>query len=1564
MARRESIAVGGFFPTPDPVVESVLSMFRPPEAGGNPYQQWNRPILRLLDPCAGEGVAIKAAAERLGGEMYAVEMEATRYAALSHPKRHDNRCLHGDFFKLDTGNAWVTFCWLNPPYDTDRETKRLEERFLRRATPLMAPDGYLVFVVPGYALAASAITLATHYADLQCWRFPGDLYEQFKQVVLVARKKASAYLDPAAETLVRAWAADPATIRDLPSEAPVQITAPVTTNVPGRFTLLGIDLTAIRQDFAPWVSDKGPVMGIEPATDLAAEYNRSFPVASTPRATHLAAALAAGVFNGARVTPDDPDSGLPPLLVKGVFDKEFRTVETRENSAGEKIAEVQVQHPSLQVTVLDLEAGQFHTILPSAEMPLVTGIEGMTLANLLDSYGLSLMDAMRRACPVLHDPSRGDPEVEPRLAQPLFPAQRSAMNTILRLRSEWDAAGGIVLGEIGSGKTRVALAVSAEMEAKHTIVMCPPHLLTTWHNETRAVLPDTRVVTLDTIYDVEAFFADPGPVVGVLSRERAKLGHAWGSVEGRCPSCGGRLPDRDFSTRRECCPNVRLEARNEAAEWLVRNAFTLAKLLPRDHRLQQILGSAPHHERIFAKFAADPLRYDGTIPEVDTLLDLARGNDHLVQWLAWASPAVAETLAGAVDPVRWDAFHLRAKILMATDSDVPVPESSRVSTYGAQVADVVRHRAYIRGQADNGKSAHEWAEYRPSANGPTFKDVVLGSRTALDRVVETVFAGAKFKHVTCGAPLFFGVAEPRRYPLATWISRRHRDDFDLLVVDECFPGDVQIATPGGAVPIRDIRVGDLVWSMDSAGRVVPRPVRRVIAVPNRQGLVRVQHEHGSVECTPGHKFILSDGSKVEADLLVPGTVGHAHHHESLRDVRPTVHMSCASPPGAEILFKGVCGHTACIDLGASEERDGGTVSDCDSDLRVVCIGRGTACHDAESLLLKIMQAERKLGGEFDAPCQRFGGGETARDARVSGLGLSAHECPEQRSECARENDGGAQGPRTDETWRERDADRGAADSPCRYGVSDGGGYPDREPILAFGTCGSGASDVEGGHRVRWCQPPHPQAEESRPDQDDHVGRLGLGRPSLLELPDHFGSAASAGGDSGCREIGIRSVTPIERPEVQVVFDLEVEDTHSYFANSILVSNCHEFSSEDSAQSHAKARLEAGRAFRLALTGSFVNGYADSAYNNMYSVSKAFRAEYGRDGRTRFVDRFGYWKQIVQEKDQKSGQIVEFGSQSDRVLRTARRSGMAPGVLPLFNLQWLLPHAATLQKTDLHLGLPDPEHRTDQVALSPEQDSNYRFLLACLLETIKETRFKEGLAGKLWGALAHLPSYLDLAACGPYEIRWPEHTPECGGEVIAAVPSLDPGQLLPKEEWMLRQVEAEIEAGRPVLVLAWHRVVLERLMSVLSNNGHVGALYLDAQQVATGKRQAWIDKHVIRQDCPVMVVNPVAIQTGLNNLVHFKTQLWMENPACNPHIFRQAQGRIDRVGQKVTPRFVFPLYAPSAQEQSHRLLLHKVGVALGVDGLDPEAALRAAGVDDEGFRGLSVGRALYRMLVGE
>ena len=117
-------------------------------------------------------------------------------------------------------------------------------------------------------------------------------------------------------------------------------------------------------------------------------------------------------------------------------------------------------------------------------------------------------------------------------------------------------------------------------------------------------------------------------------------------------------------------------------------------------------------------------------------------------------------------------------------------------------------------------------------------------------------------------------------------------------------------------------------------------------------------------------------------------------------------------------------------------------------------------------------------------------------------------------------------------------------------------------------------------------------------------------------------------------------------------------------------------------------------------------------------------------------------------------------------------------------------------------------------------------------------------------------------------------------------------------------------------------------------------------------------------------NPPVNQPDDIDLQEFYTRLpgdtkhpwWVENPMCSPFVYRQACGRVDRIGQKLDTKIMFPIYEETAQEELHQLLMHKVGVSKSVDGLDPEEALRAAGVLDSEYSGFSLGKQIYHMIM--
>jgi len=450
--------------------------------------------------------------------------------------------------------------------------------------------------------------------------------------------------------------------------------------------------------------------------------------------------------------------------------------------------------------------------------------------------------------------------------------------------------------------------------------------------------------------------------------------------------------------------------------------------------------------------------------------------------------------------------------------------------------------------------------------------------------------------------------------------------------------------------------------------------------------------------------------------------------------------------------------------------------------------------------------------------------------------------------------------------------------------------------------------------------------------------------------------------------------------------------HRGLFDLMAADEAHELSSESSAQGRASTRLMASVREVVHLTGSSSNGYASSLFTMLYNASPRFRREFKRDDETLFVTRYGLRKRLVQKVD-KEGRVVAFGAHTDRVETKYVDKGEAPGVLPLLVLRHVLPLAVTIQKADLALDLAPHEER---VALVPPGDAlaaQHGRLVARVIDRVKKDAFTP-LTGKLWGALARLPSQADRATDdtgnwtgegvapapldvehagvpggevpkGAYVVAYPESAGAYAHRPVAIAAPFPAAQVMPKEAEMLRIVAGELAEGRRVMLLAWHANVLPRLKQIVEKHLGEACALLDAEKVTPAKREAWIDREVIGKGRRVMVVNPVAVQTGLNNLVWFSTQVWVENPGCNPVVHDQASGRIDRIGKTLPTRAIFLVYDLPTQRALHRLLMHKVGVLRGVDGLDPHAALEAAGAGgDLAFAGMGLGRELYAMLTGE
>ena len=212
-------AKGGFYPTPDRVVDMIADLIHTPSS----HYHGDSETLRILDPCCGAGEALSQLAERLDRpnaqpiETYGVELHRDR---AEEAARRLHRALAADLFATSIANGAFGLLYLNPPYDWDSADKRVEHAFLTHCTRYLADGGLLVFIVPRQRLAVSARYLSTHYGRMRCWAFPNPEREVFDQVVLFGYRKTDPVPEAHAEKRVLEWAyGEPEPLRSYPTRS-------------------------------------------------------------------------------------------------------------------------------------------------------------------------------------------------------------------------------------------------------------------------------------------------------------------------------------------------------------------------------------------------------------------------------------------------------------------------------------------------------------------------------------------------------------------------------------------------------------------------------------------------------------------------------------------------------------------------------------------------------------------------------------------------------------------------------------------------------------------------------------------------------------------------------------------------------------------------------------------------------------------------------------------------------------------------------------------------------------------------------------------------------------------------------------------------------------------------------------------------------------------------------------------------------------------------------------------------------------------------------------------------
>lgn len=176
---------GGFYPAPPETVVHAAAFLRPPDDKS----------FALLDPCAGEGAAVRQLGRLLNCPetmTYAIELDDSRASKL-HAALPDAHILApASFFGCRASLNSFSFIWLNPPFDDGYGGHRVEDQFLQTATDWLRPDGVLAFICPENVAGEESNArrhFMIYFESCAIVPFPAK-YRRFKEVIIFGHKRA------------------------------------------------------------------------------------------------------------------------------------------------------------------------------------------------------------------------------------------------------------------------------------------------------------------------------------------------------------------------------------------------------------------------------------------------------------------------------------------------------------------------------------------------------------------------------------------------------------------------------------------------------------------------------------------------------------------------------------------------------------------------------------------------------------------------------------------------------------------------------------------------------------------------------------------------------------------------------------------------------------------------------------------------------------------------------------------------------------------------------------------------------------------------------------------------------------------------------------------------------------------------------------------------------------------------------------------------------------------------------------------------------------------------------
>lgn len=384
---------------------------------------------------------------------------------------------------------------------------------------------------------------------------------------------------------------------------------------------------------------------------------------------------------------------------------------------------------------------------------------------------------------------------------------------------------------------------------------------------------------------------------------------------------------------------------------------------------------------------------------------------------------------------------------------------------------------------------------------------------------------------------------------------------------------------------------------------------------------------------------------------------------------------------------------------------------------------------------------------------------------------------------------------------------------------------------------------------------------------------------------------------------------------------------------------HCYKGGDTGQGHAMHALIRASKKHVALTGTILNGKADSIYYLLWRLNPKRMKEkgYRYSERMVFAERYG--------KIDRTYEYNDTGSETYKVSCKGKQVASAqikPGISPLVLTEFLLDCTTFLDLTDMSKYLPALK---ETVVLSHMGDEELETEYKSVIKTLnKASKTKQSGGRAILGTMLQFSlAYPDK----PY-LFGAVKSPKDGSVIVKPksfnqYSNLEERFLLSKEKDLIDIINGEIAEGRNCFVYAEYTASAEtcvtyRLKAVIEKycNLQGKVEVLESNSPKASEREKWMHKKA-KEGIRVFITNPRCVETGLDfcfkeggKFYNYPTIIFYQL-GWNLFTVWQASRRHYRLNQTKECRTYYMAYAGTIQQQVISLIAEKQSATSAIQG---------------------------------